>query len=204
MFERYTESARRALFFARYEVSQLGATSIDPEHVLLGVARAAKGVTARILEDAGVSADGLRREIADRSAQGEKTATSLEIPFSQPTQRVLQFAAEQADRLAHPYIGPEHLLLGLLREDGSMAASILHGHGLKLTEVRSAVERLSLASPDIDRSSPDRAVHAAHEIDHIKASVDALAVLPADSGEARDLRQAIRERLEGLKRYLCD
>ena len=139
MFERYTESARRALFFARYEVSQLGATSIETEHLLLGVSRAASGVVARVLIDAGLSTETLRREIAGRAAPGEPTSTSVEIPFSRATKRVLHFAAEEADRLAHAYIGVEHLLLGVLREDDPVAAPILHSHGVKLDRVRVAI-----------------------------------------------------------------
>ena len=85
MFERYTESARRALFFARYEVSQLGAATIEAEHLLLGVSRAASGVVARVLSDADLSTETLHREIAGRSAFGERISTSVEIPFSHST-----------------------------------------------------------------------------------------------------------------------
>jgi ATP-dependent Clp protease ATP-binding subunit ClpC len=70
MFERYTESARRALFFARYEVCQLGGRRIETEHLLLGVSRAANGVVARVLEDGGLSPESLWREIVGMSVRG--------------------------------------------------------------------------------------------------------------------------------------
>ena len=201
MFERYTESARRALFFARYEVSQVGAASIEIEHLLLGVSRAAGGVVARVLIDAGLSTDTLRREIAGRVTLGDRISTSVEIPFNHATQRVLHFAAEEADRLAHAYIGVEHLLLGVLREDDEVAAPILHSHGVKLDKVRIAIETMLAESPPVPGSPEEAARHVAREIDQLKAWLDSLAALSADSSEAREIRQRIRDRLEELKRY---
>ena len=117
MFERFTEQARRTLFFARFEVTQLGATAIEPEHILLGLFREPKGLVARIFEQSGVSTAELSVEIADRHEFRERIPTSQEVPFSTETKRVLQYAAEEADRLTHSYIGTEHLLLGVLREE---------------------------------------------------------------------------------------
>ena len=201
MFERYTESARRALFFARFEVSQTSGASIETEHLLLGVSRAARGVAARVLIDADLSTDTLRREIAGRSVIGEKISTSVEMPFSHSTQRALQFAAEEADRLAHGYIGVEHLLLGVLREDDAVAAPILHSHGVKLDKVRIAIETMLAESLPVPGSPEEAAKQVGREIDQLKASLDSLAVLSADSSEAREIRQRIRDRLEELKRY---
>src|SRR5512135_2124624 len=125
MFERYTERARRVLFFARHEASQLGSPSIETEHLLLGLIREAKGLTGRILARSHVSVETIRREIEGRAAVREKVSTSVEIPFSAETKRVLAFAGEEADRLQHTYVGAEHLLLGILREERSIAASVL-------------------------------------------------------------------------------
>jgi hypothetical protein len=125
MFERYTERARRVLFFARYEASQLGSISIETEHLLLGLIREGKGLTSRIFARSHLSLENIRKEIEGRTVFREKVSTSVEIPFSAETKRVLQFAAEEADRLLHNYIGTEHLLLGILREERSVAASIL-------------------------------------------------------------------------------
>ncbi len=142
MFERYTERARRVLFFARYEASQLGSISIETEHLLLGLIREGKGLTSRLFARSHLSLENIRKEIEGRTVFREKVSTSVEIPFSTETKRVLQHAAEEADRLLHNYIGTEHLLLGILREERSVAASILFEKGMRLTGVREDVVQL--------------------------------------------------------------
>ncbi len=142
MFERYTERARRVLFFARYEASQLGSISIETEHLLLGLIREGKGLTSRIFARSHLSLESIRKEIEGRTVFREKVSTSVEIPFSAETKRVLQFAAEEADRLLHNYIGTEHLLLGILREERSVAAAILMEKGMKLNGVREDIVAL--------------------------------------------------------------
>src|SRR5579864_7110313 len=142
MFERYTERARRVLFFARYEASQLGSISIETEHLLLGLIREGKGLTSRIFARSHLSLESIRKEIEGRTIFREKVSTSVDIPFSADTKRVLQFAAEEADRLLHTYIGTEHLLLGILREERSVAASILYEKGMRLASVREDIVQL--------------------------------------------------------------
>ena len=142
MFERYTERARRVLFFARYEASQLGSISIETEHLLLGLIREGKGLTSRIFERSHLSLENIRKEIEGRTVFREKVSTSVEIPFSTETKRVLQQAAEEADRLLHNHIGTEHLLLGILREEHSVAASILSEKGMRLNTVREDIVQL--------------------------------------------------------------
>ena len=142
MFERYTERARRVLFFARYEASQLGSISIETEHLLLGLIREGKGLTSRIFARSHLSLESIRKEIEGRTVFREKVSTSVEIPFSAETKRVLQYAAEEADRLLHNYIGTEHLLLGILREERSVAATILMEKGMRLHTVREDIVQL--------------------------------------------------------------
>ena len=142
MFERYTERARRVLFFARYEATQLGSTSIETEHLLLGLIREGKGLTSRIFARSHLSLESIRKEIEGRTVFREKVSTSVEIPFSAETKRVLTFAAEEADRLLHTYIGTEHLLLGILREERSVAAAILYDKGMRLASVREDIVQL--------------------------------------------------------------
>jgi ATP-dependent Clp protease ATP-binding subunit ClpC len=142
MFERYTERARRVLFFARYEASQLGSISIETEHLLLGLIREGKGLTSRIFARSHLSLEGIRKDIEGRTVFREKVSTSVEIPFSTETKRVLQFSAEEADRLLHNYVGTEHLLLGLLRQEHSVAGSLLVEKGMRLNTVREDVVQL--------------------------------------------------------------
>jgi hypothetical protein len=143
MFERYTERARRVLFFARYEASQLGSLSIESEHLLLGLLREGKGMTGRLFAQRNVSLYAVREEIEARVTRGEKVSTSVEIPFSKDVRKTLQLAAEEADGLRHGHIGTEHLLLGILRIEKSMAASILMNAGMQLDSVREDVVRLA-------------------------------------------------------------
>jgi len=142
MFERYTERARRVLFFARYEATQLGSTSIETEHLLLGLIREGKGLTSRIFARSHLSLESIRKEIEGRTVFREKVSTSVEIPFSPETKRVLQYSAEEADRLLHTYIGTEHLLLGLLREEKCVASAILYEKGMRLASVRDDIVQL--------------------------------------------------------------
>src|SRR5213075_1238893 len=143
MFERYTEKARRVIFFARYEASQFGAPAIEPEHLLLGLMREDKTLTGRFFPRAQVSIESIRKEIEGRTLLRDKISTSVELPLAPETKRVLAFAHEESDRLQHRHIGTEHLLLGLLREERSMAAEILYERGLRLNAVRDEIARQS-------------------------------------------------------------
>jgi ATP-dependent Clp protease ATP-binding subunit ClpC len=155
MFERYTERARRVLFFARYEASQLGSVSIETEHLLLGLIREGKGLTSRIFARSHLSLENIRKDIEGRTVFREKVSTSVELPFSAETKRVLQFAAEEADRLLHNYIGTEHLLLGILREERSVAASILMEKGMRLNTVREDIVQLLNEKTTLTRAAKE-------------------------------------------------
>jgi hypothetical protein len=140
MFERYTEKARRVIFFARYEASQLGQPYIETEHLLLGILREDKPLTRRFVgSDRPVEA--IRKQIEEHTTIREMISTSVDLPLSNECMRVLAYAAEEAERLAHPHIGTEHLLLGLLREEKCFAAEILQERGLQLPAVREEWQR---------------------------------------------------------------
>jgi ATP-dependent Clp protease ATP-binding subunit ClpC len=137
MFERYTEKARRVIFFARYEALQFGSQIIAPEHILLGLVREDKTMANRFLASrAQFNAESVRREIESRSVLREKIPQSAEVRLSPETKRILAFAFEESERLQCRFIGTEHLLLGLLREEGTMAAEILAVYGIRLASVR--------------------------------------------------------------------
>jgi ATP-dependent Clp protease ATP-binding subunit ClpC len=136
MFERYNQRARRVLFFARYEASALGWKTIEPFHILLGLVREAPAVTRELLLEAADPLDDLVKEIKGHILTGPWLDTSIEIPFSESTKRVLVCAVTEADALSHREVGPEHLLLGLLRGEDSVAAAILYGRGMRVERVR--------------------------------------------------------------------
>src|SRR6516164_5435511 len=135
MFERYTERARRVIFFARYEASQFGSTTIETEHLLLGLIREDKNLTNRFLRNHS-SIESIRKEIEGRTTIREKVSTSIDSPLSNEFSRILAYAAEEAERLNHRDIGTEHLLLGMLREEKCVAAEILHERGLRRNAIR--------------------------------------------------------------------
>ena len=99
MFERYTERARRALFFARYEASEVGGNEIGTEHLLLGLLGQAKGCTSDFFERAGLRHDALRADLQQRMSGRPRHPTSMEIPFSAETKGILYAAAAEADQL---------------------------------------------------------------------------------------------------------
>jgi ATP-dependent Clp protease ATP-binding subunit ClpC len=138
MFERYTEKARRVIFFARYEASQFGSPYIESEHLLLGIVREDKALSNRFLRSEVAS---IRKQVESQTTTREKTSTSVDLPLSNESKRVLAYAGEEAERLAHKHIGTEHLLLGLLREEKCFAAQILVERGVRLSEVREELAR---------------------------------------------------------------
>src|SRR3954469_15539701 len=140
MFERYTERARRVIFFARYEASQFGSTTIETEHLLLGLIREDKNLTNRFLRNHS-SIESIRKEIEGRTTIREKVSTSIDLPLSNECKRILAYAAEEAERLNHRHIGTEHLLLGILREEKCVAAEILQERGLRLNTIREELSR---------------------------------------------------------------
>ena len=135
MFERYTEKARRVIFFARYEASQYGAAFIESEHLLLGLLREDWALNKRILRQKGTAED-IRKEIEGQITIGKRVSTSVEMPLSVESKHILNWAAEEAERLGHKHIGTEHLLLAMLREEKCLAARILQKRGVVLATLR--------------------------------------------------------------------
>src|SRR5664280_147911 len=152
MFERYTEKARRVIFFARYEASQFGSPYIETEHLLLGLLREDKALTNRFLRSH-ASVESIRKQIEGHTTIREKVSTSVDLPLSNECKRVLAYAAEEAERLSHKHIGTEHLLLGLLREEKCFAAEILTERGLRLPAIRGALQLTTQEKAPVQQSS---------------------------------------------------
>jgi hypothetical protein len=136
MFERYTEKARRAIFFARYEASQYGSPFIETEHLLLGLLREDKALANWFLHTR-ESIESIRREIESGIIVHERLSAAVEVPLTQECKRILIFAAEEGELLRHKHVGTEHLLLGILREEKCLAARILLGRGVEIQIIRS-------------------------------------------------------------------
>lgn len=142
MFERYTEAARRVIFFARFEASHYGSAKIESEHLLLGLLREDKRLARTTLRALGAAA-AIRQEIDAMLPHLQRIPTSVEIPLSAECKSILGYASDSAERLEHSHIDTVHLLLGILREEHCGAAKILLGRGVDT----SAVEKRAMESP---------------------------------------------------------
>src|ERR1700709_695438 len=172
MFERYTEKARRVIFFARYAGRQFGSPYIETEHLLLGLLREDKALANRFLRSH-AAIESIRKQIEAHTTVREKVSTSVDLPLSHECKRVLAYGAEEAERLSHKHIGTEHLLLGLLREEKSFAAEILHERGLRLSAVREEIARS--ASEKTSTSRPkESSLLAEFSRDLTQAAVDGM------------------------------
>ena len=146
MFERYTEKARRIVFFARYEASEFGSSAIETEHLLLGILREDKALANRFLPS-NDSVASIRQRIRALTPLRDKISTSVDLPLSHESKRVLAYSAEEAEKLKHGHIGPEHMVLGLLREEKCLAASLLQERGLLIERVREDLRARGADSP---------------------------------------------------------
>lgn len=144
MFERYSERSRRVIFFARYEALQYGSPVIAPEHILLGLMREDKTIAARFFPFRNaLSVDAIRKDVEERIVLRDRIPQSAELHLAPVTKRILFYANEESRQLKNRHVGPEHLLLGLVREEKSVAAEILFGYGLRLQDVRDEMSRQS-------------------------------------------------------------
>ena len=151
MFERYTEQARRAIFFARYEASQYGSPKIDTEHLLLGTLRTDSRLTRALFDDIG-SAGSIRKEIEAQTERGPVISTSVEMPLSTESKRVLDLAADSAEKLGHRYVDTVHLILGMLRVEGCLAARILNSRSVDAKKVE---QKIAAHNPGVALGSVD-------------------------------------------------
>jgi ATP-dependent Clp protease ATP-binding subunit ClpC len=138
MFERYSEKARRTIFFARYEASQFGSSYIESEHLLLGLLREDRAL-ARFVLGSGESIESIRKEIVAHSPFGKPISTSVELPLSGECARILTSATEEAKNLRHKHVEVEHLLLGIMREKNCFAAHLLQARGVDLETIRQRI-----------------------------------------------------------------
>src|SRR3954464_12122989 len=171
MFERYTEKARRVIFFARYEASQFGSPYIETEHLLLGLLREDKALTNRFLRSH-ASVESIRKQIEAHTTIREKVSTSVDLPLSNECKRVLAYAAEEAERLGHKHIGTEHLLLGLLREEKCFASEILQERGLKLAQIRDELARVTQEKAPAQQRQRESSLLAEFSRDLTQAAMD--------------------------------
>jgi ATP-dependent Clp protease ATP-binding subunit ClpC len=170
MFERFNEHVRRSLFFARYEASRSSSRSIATQHVLLGMLREADPAFNRLLDERGIDTRELREELLRDRVVLDRVSTSPDLPLAEESKKALAFAVHEAESMGHQGVDSEHMVLGLLRVEGSTAAAYLSARGLDLFELREEVERRSRefeaeasaqATPNIAEYSRDLTMIAA-------------------------------------------
>src|SRR5678816_973980 len=167
MFERYNQAARSVVFFARFVASQGGSAAIESEHLLLGLIRESAPTLARLAPS--LSIEDLRAKIP-RKIIVENPSMRIHMPLSAECKRILSYSAEEANDMDHRYIGPEHILLALLRENTSTAARLLAEMDVQLEHVR---QQLILDTP---RSGETSGEDASNEVgrDVVHALIDRL------------------------------
>jgi len=150
MFDRFTDRARKVMGLARQEAQRFNHQYIGTEHILLGLIQEGSGVAANVLRNLDVDPDKIRVEVEKIVQDGPTMVTMGQLPFTPRAKKVLELASEEATNLRHNYIGTEHLLLGLIRENEGVAAQVLMNLGLKLEDVREEV--LELLGADMSNS----------------------------------------------------
>jgi ATP-dependent Clp protease ATP-binding subunit ClpC len=142
MFERFTDRARKVMALANQEAQRFNHEYIGTEHILLGLVKEGSGVGANVLKNLEVDLRKVRLEVEKLVKSGPDMVTMGKLPQTPRAKKVIEFAIEEARNLNHNYVGTEHLLLGLLREQDGVAAQVLMNLGIKLEEVREEVLNL--------------------------------------------------------------
>ena len=141
MFERFTERARQVVVLAQDEARALKHNYIGTEHILLGLLREEEGLAARVLDSLDITVEDVRANVARIVGQGEEVTTG-QIPFTPRAKKVLELALREALSLGHNYIGTEHILLGLVRENEGVAARILLDFDADAEKIRNEIIRM--------------------------------------------------------------
>ena len=139
MFDRFTDRAKKVMSFARQEAQKFNHEYIGTEHILLGLIQEGSGVAANVLKNMNVDLEKIRHEVEKIVKTGPSMVTMGQLPFTPRAKKVLELSMEEASQLSHNYIGTEHLLLGLIKENEGIAAQVLMNLGVKLEDVREEV-----------------------------------------------------------------
>jgi ATP-dependent Clp protease ATP-binding subunit ClpC len=151
VFERFTERARQVVVLAQEEARTAKHNYIGSEHILLGLLREEEGLAARVLESLDVTVEKTREQVIRIVGTGEK-ATDGQIPFTTRAKKICELALREALSLGHNYIGTEHILMGLLRENEGVGVRVLHDFGLDNERIRAEIIRVLSGVPR--RSAP--------------------------------------------------
>jgi ATP-dependent Clp protease ATP-binding subunit ClpA len=146
MWQRFTEKTRRVIFFAQEEAAKLGERNVGTEHMPLGIVREDDCVAVRVLDRLGVSVVRVRQELGKYLARGDGRL-GTDMMLTARSKRVIDYAYEEARRLNNDYVGTEHILLGLVREEDDAAGRVLTNLGVTLESARAEVEAIQDGAP---------------------------------------------------------
>jgi ATP-dependent Clp protease ATP-binding subunit ClpC len=142
VFERFTERAKQVVVLAQDEARALRHNYIGTEHILLGLLREEEGLAARVLESLDITVEEVRAQVARIIGPGDEPIVSGQIPFTPRAKKVLELSLREALSLKHSYIGTEHILLGLVRENEGVAARILLDFDADAEKIRNEIMRV--------------------------------------------------------------
>jgi ATP-dependent Clp protease ATP-binding subunit ClpC len=142
MSNRFTDRVQRVIIIAQEEAKRLNHDYVGTEHILLGLVAIGEGVAAKVLINLGIDLRKLRAEVEKLVGTGDNVMLLGEIPFTPRAKKVLELAVEEAQSMGHTYVGTEHLLLGLLREEEGIAARVMENLGVRINDVREEVINL--------------------------------------------------------------
>ena len=191
MFDRFTDRAKKVMSFARQEAMKFNHEYIGTEHILLGLVQEGSGVAANVLKNMNIDLEKIRHEVEKIVKTGPSMVTMGQLPFTPRAKKVLELSMEEASQLSHNYIGTEHLLLGLIRENEGIAAQVMMNLGVKLDEVREEVLEFLGASEGGQEEDGDEATSAAGGGGQQQSSTKSKT--PALDSFGRDLTELARE-----------
>src|SRR5215831_19423571 len=154
MYERFTDRARKVMQLANQEAQRFNHEYIGTEHILLGLVKEGTGVAANVLKNLDIDLRKIRMEVEKIVQAGPDMVTMGKLPQTPRAKKVIEYSVEEARNLNHNYVGTEHLLLGLLREQEGVAAQVLMNLGLKLEDVREEVLNLLGHNPMPTENEP--------------------------------------------------
>ncbi|MDP2866600.1 MAG: Clp protease N-terminal domain-containing protein, partial [Elusimicrobiota bacterium] len=189
MGTRFTDRAQRVILIAQEEAKRLNHDYVGTEHILLGLIALSEGVASQVFQNLGIDLRKVRAEIEKIVGTGDNMMLLGEIPFTPRAKKVLEYAVEEAQHMSHSYIGTEHILLGLIREEEGVAARVLENLGLKLETVREEVLSIlgEMEQKDSPKEAPASRSHATHTATKGKTKT------PILDEFARDLTQMAKE-----------
>ncbi len=204
MFDRFTERARKVMGFARREAQRFHHEYIGTEHILLGLIQEGQGVAANVLKSMNIDLEKIRREVEKIVKSGPAMEPSVQIPFTPRAKKVVELALEEAGNLGHNYIGTEHLLLALLREQEGIAAHVLMALGIRLDEVREEVIEFLGGPVNDEEETEEGSTSESAPSAHGKSKTPALDAFGRDLTEAarRDELDPVIGRLHEIERVI--